>query len=378
MTAVACAATLAALPRSASCEPSPPHHRAFWDAALGPILSSNVYRDSTAERDTGYEARLRLGLRSRHSSRTFSQVDYDFDTTVFPQAHDENRIDHAFAALARHRLHSRFAIELKTGLRLARYPHLSTFDNTSGAGQLSLKSYLDSRTTLEGGAGYEKKGYPDYDLDYGGAGLFTTLTRDFGRRTFGELSATFRRDAYTERLVTDAAVAGTGDASALRRDRDWLAGGRVVRDLTLVLRLEAGYQYGHLASNGDSLAVLPGEERLLGDYYSHRRHDLSARLRKLLRRGSSITAGVRYRDRAYRARLARDEDGAFREPQQLRHDRQVLVSAYWDFPVPRLGGRAAFGHFGLRLRASYERNHSNEALYDYSAGILSLSFTSWH
>ena len=377
MTAVACAATLAALPSSASAESSPPRHRAFWDAALGPILSGNVYRDSTAERDTGYEARLRVGLRSRHSSRTLSQIDYDFDTTAFPHAHDENRLDHAFAALVRHRLHSRFSMEVKTGLRLSRYPHLGTFDNASGAGQASLKGYLDARTTLEGGVGYEKKDYPDYDLDYGGPGLFSTLTRDFGRRTFGELTAAVRRDSYTERLVTNEA-ASAGEGSTLRRDRDWLAGGRAVRDLTLVMRLEAGYQYGHLASNGDSLAVLPGEERLLGDYYSHRRHDLSARVRKLLRRGSSLTAGVRYRDRAYRARLARDAEGVFRQPEQLRHDRQILVSVYWDFPVPRLGGRAAFGHFGLRLRASYERNHSNEALYDYRAGIVSLSFTSWH
>jgi hypothetical protein len=236
---------------AAGAQPAPaPRHRVFWDASLGPVYTDNVYRDSSAESDRGHDVRLRVGLRSRHSARTFSQVHYDLDLLAFPDADVENRTDHGFGALLRHRLGESLSLETKAGLRFTKYPQVAVFDSVTWFGQVALKRYLTTRTTLEGGLGYEKKSYADFDLDYGGAGLFATLSHDMGRRTFAELSAAFRNDDYSERLLRDPGLAGdTGDG--LRTDRDWLVGARVVRDLSLVLKLDASYQYGRLNSNGD-------------------------------------------------------------------------------------------------------------------------------
>jgi hypothetical protein len=362
--------------------PAAPRHRPFWDVDLGPVYSSNVYRDSSQEADLGSDLRLRVGLRSRFSPHTFTQVHYDLDRLSFPDADVENRTDHAFHALLRQRFGESLSLETKAGLRFSRYPTVPVYNSSFGFGQAALKGYLDSRMTLEGGLSYEKRSYPDYDLDYGGVGLFATLSRDLGRRTFGELSAATRGDDYSERHVQDPALAAEG--AGLRHDRDWLAGVRVVRDLSLVLQLDAAYEYGHLNSNGDSLDFgpfqsqttdTPGDERLLGDFYSHRRHELRARLRRLIRRGSSVTLLARYRDRAYRDRPAKDAADQFLP--EMRRDRGLLMSAVVDVPVPLLARRAAFGHFGLRLRASREINHSNEALYHYSNTLAGFSLTSW-
>jgi hypothetical protein len=381
----AAAVVLVSIPvLGAGAQPAP-RHRVFWDASLGPVLTDNVYRDSSAESDRGYDVRLRVGLRSRHSPRTFSQLHYDLDLLAFPDADVENRTDHAFAALLRHRLGDSLTLETRAGLRFAKYPQVAVFDSVIGFGQAALKQYLTSRTTLEGGLGYEKRTYADFDLDYGGVGLFATLSHDMGRRTFAELSAAFRNDDYTERLLRDPAAADD-TTGALRRDRDWLVGARVVRDLSLVLKLDAGYQYGRLSSNGDSLDFgpfqsqltdFPGDERLLGDFYSHRRHELSARLRWLIRRGSSLNLAARYQDRAYHDRPAKNAQDEFLTPEELRHDRGLLVTATLDVPIPVLARRASFGHFGLRLRLSRELNHSNEALYDYHSNLAALSITSW-
>jgi hypothetical protein len=368
---------------AAQAAPAPSRHRPFWDVSLGPVYSDNVYRDRSAEADIGYGARLRVGVRSRHSKDTFSQVHYDLDALGFPGADVENRAEHAFDGLVRHRFRESLSLEGRAGVRLSRFPAVAVFNSTTAYGQASLKSYLTSRTTLEGGLGYETRSYPDYDLDYGGVGIFATLARDMGRRTFGELSIASRRDDYGERLVHDPS---SGSEAGLRADRDWLAGLRVVRDVSLLLQLEAAYQYGRLASNGDALDFgpfqsqlgdFPGDERLVGDYYSHRRHQLGVRFRRLIRRGTSVTLAARYQDRAYSGRLAKDENDEFRIPEQLRHDRAFLIAATAAVPFPLLVRRAPFGHFGLRIRVSHEVNHSNEALYDYGNSVFSVALTSW-
>jgi len=382
--AAGCAAALWAASPAAGASPAP-RHRAFWDVSLGPVRSTNVYRDSSEEADTGYDLRARVGLRSRFSPRTFAQLHYDLDALSFGTANVENRRDHAFAGLVRHRLSDPLTLEGKAGLRLSRFPNVAAFDSTTAYGQAALKGYLTTRTTLEGGLAYEATSYPDYDLDNHSVGVFGTLARDFGRRTFGELSMAFRSEDYSERLLRDPTSTDAPD-DPRRRDHDWFAGARVVRDFSLVLQLEAAYQYGRLSSNGDSLdfgpfqsalADVPGDERLVSDFYSHRRHEIRARLRRLIRRGSSVTLAARFQDRAYFGRLARDADEQFLSPEEKRHDRALLVSATVDVPIPVLARRARFGHFGLRLRLAREMNQSNEALYDYGSTVAALSFTSW-
>ena len=378
------AAVLSMLAVSASAASAPRRHRVFWDAALGPLYSDNVYRDSSREGDLGYDARLRVGVRSRFSPRTFSQVHYDLDHFAFPDADVENRTEHGLHGLLRHRFGESLTLEGKAGLRQSRYPTIPVYDSTLWFGQAALKRYLTSRTTLEGGLAYESRSYSQYDLDYGGVGWFATLARDLGQRTFAEVSAALRSDGYSERRVQDPAAGAVDDG--LREDRDWLAGVRVVRDLSVVLQLDAAYEYGRLSSNGDSLDFgpfqsaltdFPGDERLIGDFYSHRRHELRARVRRLIRRGSSVTVAARFQDRAYRARPAKDEQDQFLSPPELRHDRGLLLSATVDLPVPVLARRASFGHFGLRFRFSREMNHSNEALYDYGRTVAAFSLTSW-
>jgi hypothetical protein len=351
---------------------SPARHHVFWEAAAGPIFSDNVYRDSSQEQDTGYDVHLHAGLRSRHSSRLSTQLGYDLDVLAFPTANIENRVDHAFDAVGRRRLGERLVLELQSGFHVSRYPHFAIFDNTDGAARLSLRSPIAKHMTIESGVDFETRSYPDYDLDYHGPGVFAGLSRDFGR-TFGEVAGAFRHDAYSERRLVDAV-----DDGARRRDDDWHIGARVVHDLTLVVRLELQYELGRIQSNGDAVAGLPDEEQVLGDYYSHHRQEISARLRALIRRGSSITTAVRYRGRHYRARLARDAAGAIRVPEELRHDGGCFVAVAWDFPVPKLSASPSLGHLGLRLRYVFEINRSNEALYDYEGGAFSVAVTSWH
>ena len=382
---VVCAAVLALAVPALSAPAAPRRHRAFWDISVGPVITTNVYRDRSDEGDLGYDGRVRLGLRSRYSARTFSQLQYLLDTVSFPEVDVENRADHGLEGLFRHRLSDPLTLETKAGVRWSRYPNVTDFNNTTLFGQAALKGYLTSRTTLEGGLAYEKKSYPDFDLDYGGVGLFGTLAHDFGRRTFGELSGAYRNEDYSERQLLNGGQPDAAD-EAPRSDRDWLVGARVVRDLSLTLQLEALYQYGRVSSNGDSLDFgpfqsplvdVPGDERLIVDYYSHRRHELGARLRKLIRRGSSVTVAARYQDRSYLGRLARDEEERFLSPEETRRDRGIVLSAILDIPFPLLARRVSFGHFGLRLRLSRELNHSNEALYDYGNSVASVTFTSW-
>ena len=358
--------------------------RVFWEAALGPVYSDNVYRDRSDEADAGYDVRLRGGVRYRPSAKTFTELHYDLDALTFASASVENRAEHAFEGLLRRRVREALTVEMRAGLRLSRYPNVPTFDSTTVFGRAAAKSYLDPRTTLEGGGSYEKKSFPEYDLDYGGVGLQATLARDLGRRTFGELSASFRNEDYSERGLDPSRAVQPGED--LRVDRDWLVGARVVRDLSLVLQLQGSYQYGRLSSNGASLDFgpfqsqltdVPGDDRLLNNYYTHRRHELSAHVRKLIRRGSSVFLGARYQDRVYPGRLAKDENDQFRSPEQLRHDHGLLLWSRLDVPFPVLPRRAAFGHFGLRLRLSHEINASNEALYDYGNTVVAFSLTSW-
>jgi hypothetical protein len=173
----------------------------------------------------------------------------------------------------------------------------------------------------------------------------------------------------------------------LRRENDWLLTARVVRDLSTTLKLSAGYEFGRLGSNGDFVDFGPfqsqlqndlgSDDRIVGDYYSHRRHELHARLRKLVRKGLYVAASARYRDRAYSGRFAKDALDQFLVPAELRHDRVWQLSATVDLPIPHVSQKVDFGHFGLRLRVFHESSRSNEALYDFGHNSVTLSLTSW-
>lgn len=362
-------------------------HRAFWEASLGPVWSDNVYRDRSQEGGAGYDLGLRLGLRSRHSPRTFSELRYELDAGGFRRANIENRTDHGLAGLFRRRLGEGLSVELQLGARWSRFPNVPVFDSRAYLAQVGLRGYLASRTTLEGGLTLDSRSYPSYDLDNRSVGLFAKLGHELGRRTTAELVTVLERTRYSERRVL-AASEPDQLAGELRRDRDWLAGVRLVRDVRTTLRLELGYEHGRQGANGDfmdfgpfqseELNDIPGDERIVGDYYSHRRHELRLRARKLVRRGLYLTFACRYQDRAYEGRLAKDEQERFLVPDELRHDRGLLLSAVADLPLPGLPRSARFGHFGLRVRAVRQVHRSNDALYDYGHTALALALTSWH
>jgi hypothetical protein len=273
--------------------------------------------------------------------------------------------------------------ELTAMIQLSRLPNMSVFDSSSRSASFALRAAIDSRTTVGGGVGYETTSYPDYDLDHRGFSLSTSLDRQLGRHTHGTLSLTWRRRYYSERLVRVAQdpAEPTQTADESRTESVRLIAARLARSLTSATRLELGYEYGGVGSNGDLVGGDSGsvadDERFVGDFYAHRRHEVSARLRWLIRRGASLTVAARYVGRAYRDWLARDADERPLSPEEKRSDRGVQLSATWDLPVPRLPRSMRFGHFGLRLRLVREASHSNDAIYDYSHDSFMLALTSW-
>jgi hypothetical protein len=377
--ALAAALLLGGAPLSGGAEPVPARHRLFGDLALGGAASDNVYADRGQAGDSGFEIDLKTGLRSRFSPRTFSQIHYGLDTTQFLDATLENRVDHTLKGLVRHRLGDSLTIELRAGGRLTRFPEIDVFNSSTVSGQASARKYVAARTTLEGGLNLETKSYSQYDLDYGGVGFFAVLGHELGRRTSGEASLAFQRNGYSERRASEA-----GD---LRSERNWLLGLRVHHDRSATLKLEGAYELAKLSSNGDFvdfgpfqsrfLDTIAGDERVIGDYYSHRRHELSVRARKLIRKGLYAALRARYIDRAYDGRLAKDANEEFLVPEQERHDHILQLSAILDAPLPVVGPRARWANLGVRLKLAHETASSNEALYDFSQNQVTLSLTSW-
>jgi hypothetical protein len=377
-------ATPATTPTAAPAAPS--RHHIFWDAALGAAATDNAYADSSEVGDTGVDVDLLVGLRSRFSSRTFSQLSYAFDTTSFPTADVENHLDHAFAGLFRRRLGESLTLQLDAAAKVERYPNITVFDNTTFSGQGSLKKYLAARTTLTAGMNVEDKSYPDYDLDYRGLGAFANLGHELNRRTYGELAGAWQHNNYSERHVTTSLTAPPG-SGPLRYENDWRLAARVSRDLSSTLKLDGAYEFERLSSNGDyvdlgpsqsaDVNTIPNDDRIVGDYYSHRRHEVTLRLRKLVRKGFYVGVLGRYRDRAYTGRLAKNAADEFLVPPELRHDHIWQAAATADLPLAHLSTATDAAHLGLRLRLFHETSDSNEALYDYRRNVLTLSLTSW-
>jgi hypothetical protein len=365
---------------------APARHHVFWDAAFGPAVTDNAYADRSEVGDTGLDVDLQVGLRSRFSSRTFSQLSYGFATTSFRTANVENHLDHAFAGLLRRRLGESLTLELDGAAKLERYPNITVFDNTTFGGQASLKKYLTARTTLTAGMNLEDRSYPDYDLDYHGLGAFASLGHELNRRTYGELAGAWQHNNYSERHVTTSLTAPPG-TGPLRREDDWRLAARVSHDLSSTLKLDGAYEFERLSSNGDyvdlgpfqstDVNTIPNDDRIVGDYYSHRRHEVTLRLRKLVRKGFYVGLLARYRDRAYTGRLAKNADDEFLVPPELRHDHIWQLATTADLPLSHLSKATDAAHLGLRLRLFHETSDSNEALYDYRRNVLTLSLTSW-
>ncbi|MFQ5866840.1 MAG: hypothetical protein ACE5IT_02470 [bacterium] len=369
----------------------------FWaDLSGGAVYDDNVYKDSTGYMDIGYGLNLALGLRSKFSRYTFSRLRYRFRLKNFSEYDLENQNSHQFDGLLKQRLGEFFTLDLNGRMKFSQLVNASTYNSQMFLGRPNLKWYVFDHTTLTTGYIYEKNAYPDYDLDYEESGFLVKLGQELSLYTYLEFSGSSQIKDYSERSLygidgkVDYTITGGSRTltDEMRKDEIVFFETRLSQDITDRVKMELGYQYRELDSNGNYFDwgpkqweeenTTPNDERLVRNYYSYRNNRFGLKIRIILDGDSYLGISGHYQNKDYRGRLAKDKNDEFLSPEEKRKDKQIFISASWvkeiskeilrDFPIENLE---------IKIGYSYENNQSNDALYDYSNSIILISLSSW-
>jgi len=355
-----------------------------------PIYDDNVYKDSRNYQDTGYSLNLFLGSRLKFTRSTFAGFYYQLGTKNFNQYYLENQNSHLFSGLFKQRLGDYFTFDLKGGAEFIQLPKAEIYNSQKIYARPTLKWYVLDHTDLEGEYLYEKYIYPDYDLDNTGSGFLTRIGQEISPYVYFELTYSLLRKDFPERYLSgidgkiDYTVTGGSPtvAAITREDNDHSVEIKLVYDLTRNLGVELSYHYAKLNSNDNYFDWGPnqwkeenityGDERLVENYRSYLSNTYGWRIKWNLRQSSYLDLTGYIQDKKYQGRLAKDENDKFREPEEKRKDKQIFFSLNWSKELLR---NLPIGNLGLKLTYSYENNNSNDALYNYSNNIFSLSFS---
>jgi len=371
-------------------------HKLWGDFSGETVYDDNVYKDSAGYMDIGYGLNLALGLRSKFSRYTFSRLGYRFGLKGFSKYGLENQNSHEFDGLLKQRLGELFTLDLNGKMKFSQLLNASIYNSQVFFGRPNLEWYPFDHTTLTGGYIYEKNIYPDYDLDYQGSGFLVKLGQELSLYTYLEFSGSSQIKDYSERSLygidgkVDYTITGGSRTATdeMRKDEIIFFEARLSQDITNGVRMELRYQHGKLDSNGNYFDLGPkqleeenttfGDERLIRNYYSYQSNEVGLKIRIILDRDSYLGISGHYQNKDYKGRLAKDKNDEFLSPEEKRKDKQIFISANWakqiskeivkDFPIENLE---------IKIGYSYENNQSNDALYDYSSNIISISLASW-
>jgi hypothetical protein len=76
-----------------------------------------------------------------------------------------------------------------------------------------------------------------------------------------------------------------------------------------------------------------------------------------------------YKIKDYEGRYAKDEKDTFIYPLEFRKDKQIILNILYS--------KNLYKNTELKLSYTFERNSSNDSLYDYKNNIISLGLAYW-
>lgn len=353
--------------------------RLFGDFRVGAGYDDAVLRTSLRREDRLLPAALGLGWRGRFGPRTTGRAYYQFSYSGFVRQKRENVQRHKLEGELTRRAADPVRLLLRAEADWHRLPRRPAFSSLrlSAAPGVEYRPWLT--TVLRGFGTYDNERYPNFDLDWTGLGWRLELEQELGLDGTASLVYSQRRRRFRERrLFADAAGAVSG-TKRLDEERSLEAAGAW---LWRRAGLRAGYSWFEVRSNGDrldwgpgqsdSFNTVPGDERLVGEYFSRTAHGPVLAASLLLPRSLRLSAEHRWTAQRYPGRPAKDSGGSLAADGSLRRDwrRALTVDATW-----------LFGLWGQQLGLSAtwvrEASSSTDALYTFTNNRLTFSFKGW-
>lgn len=333
------------------------------------MVNDNVYKDSRKYDDIGFEANLRMGVRSKFFKRTFTNMQYRLNVYNYRKLNLENETSHLLDGRIQQQLSDLFNIDLSGGWNLSQMPKAGVYNSDRFYILPSLKWYAFDRTTISGGYIYEKTVYPDYNLDNQTGGVRLKLEQELPLYTYIEISCIIQNKSYPERYLYSG-ISGSLPTykTEVRKDAENFIEATVSHSLTARSGFDLVYYFGKLKSNENFFDWGPkqyaeenttiGDERIIENYRSYTAGKYGINIFTGFVKNSRLSLYASYATMKYAGRLAKDENDNFKQPEVKRGDNQVMVSVSWFIDM-------------FLLRYSYEINNSNDALYNYTNSLLS-------
>lgn len=344
----------------------------LWsDLSIAPVMDDNVYKDSSKHKDTGYKGGFNIGARSKLSRTTFGRFRYGLGLSAFSKYDLQNTTSHSFEAVLKQRLGDLFGLDLDAGLNLLQMPNADIYNSDKLYLRPLLNWHVFDHTTIGGGYIYEKTGYSKYDLDNKAAGLRLKFAQELSLYTDLEVSGVLKTRKYSEQQLLASVSGGTPTYKTDKREADENS---VELSLQHNINSKTGfglsYSLSGLNSNGNYLNWGPnqsenkntivGDERKIESYRSYRSGRYGVNYFTGFIGDSNVYLLASYGTTDYQGRLAKNENDAIRTPDTKRRDKQTFFSVAWSKSI-------------VSLKYSYEKNKSNDALYDYANNVVSLN-----
>ncbi len=350
--------------------------RFFGDVSVGGGYDSSVYEDARMAGSSYVPAQAGLGWRGRLTPATRLYAETRGYYRRYVKEPSETYNGQQVYVDLHQKLRGPLWLLLNLEGDLYRQPHLSQYNSNRILYRPGLELKLPWESRLTGGVLHEEESYSHYDLDSRGPGYFGSFAKDIGFRAAFVAAFEQKYLVYRERFL----FLDTSGATTSQERKDKETDGRVLlKGRWNHFSSQLGYEWEMVKSNDNFLdygpvqTSVPGDERLLPNYYSYTDQGPFVSFTVYPWRFLQVYASARWNGIRYEDRVARDIAEQLKPGDPVREDaRQRLnVEGTWLRPwTERLTLGFTMGWF-------QEKRTSNDDLYKFTGDQVYAQMRAW-
>jgi len=334
--------------------------------------TNNVYSDSRQLSDTGCSLSGALSLKTKFAKNMLFKLNYNLDAGGYFTQNYENEIFNSINASLKYFAVDSFEINLDGNFDYSILPNATIYNNYDIGFKPSLKWYIFDHTTITGSYIYDDIRYSEYNLDNKGNGGAIKIVQELSLYTCVEGMYKYKTMDYSEKYLYESVSGGIPTyKSVLRRDVEKTLEVLLSQVISIDVSIDLIYRNIIFDSNDnfldfgpnqtETLNTIIGDERIITDYRSYISNCGEIKM-KITPKDSLIVFSIFYTQKKYSGRLAKDETDKIKQPDEKRHDNQMVISGTWTFPVSE--------EVSLKLACIYDTCDSNDLLYKYNKFTL--------
>ena len=368
-----------------------------FEGSINPGFSydTNFYKNHSELAATTLSLETNLKLKTRFTRNTSTRLEYNFGLEKYTDADkefdftasSENNSSHRLSFQLKQRLGELFLLDIPCGYGIFQQPNYENETLIEGTATTirynsqsfnftpEINYYFLDHTTLKAGYLYNEDIYKDYDLDSKSNGIMLKISQDISLSSYLDISGLAQTKNYSERRIyksTDTTSKGAFTDEE-RQDKITNIGLSFTKNISKNLKFALSPGYQKLDSNANwpelyRISSTAVSRKLKDDFYDYTRVGGAVNVGWGALKGTLLNLSGSYYQTKYDERLAKDEY-YYKKPEEKRLDKKNTLSLNVTQDIAK-NVAAKFGY-------TYQKNSTNDFIYDYESNKFSTSLMCW-